>query len=80
MWADEQDKTGVGELPTDSYTRVDLRAGLDLSGQAWAREGTEVFLDVRNVADEEARASTSVIKDTAPLPGRNIRIGFRLAL
>ena len=41
------------------------------------REGTTLFIDARNVTDEEIRYSTSVLKDKLPAPGRNIRVGVR---
>lgn len=78
-WADAQDKPGAGQLPADSYTLIKLHAALNLSELGFGREGTQAFVDVRNATDEEARLSTSVLKDTLPLPGRNIRAGIRVA-
>ena len=40
-------------------------------------EGSIIFVEARNVTDEDARVSTSVIKDFAPLPGQNFRFGIR---
>lgn len=77
--AGEQDEAGAGELPTDSYTLLDLRAEVDLSDFGIGADGTEAFIEARNVTDEEARIATSVLKDRVPLPGRNIRIGIRAA-
>jgi len=76
-WADDQTDTGAGELPTDGYTQLDLRADLKLSELGYGREGTTLFVDVRNVTDEEIRYSTSVLKDKLPAPGRNVRVGVR---
>ena len=76
-WADDQTDTGAAELPTDGYTQLDLRADLKLSALGYGREGTTLFVDARNVTDEEIRYSTSVLKDTVPAPGRNIRVGIR---
>ena len=75
--AAEQDDPGVGQLPTDSYTLVDLRGEVDLSDFGLGADGTEAFIEVRNLTDEEARVATSVLKDLAPLPGQNVRIGLR---
>ena len=75
--AGEQEDPGAGALPTDSYTRVDLRGEVDLSDFGLGADGTEAFVEVRNLGDEEARVATSVLKDLAPLPGRNVRIGLR---
>ncbi|MEL6386395.1 MAG: TonB-dependent receptor [Pseudomonadota bacterium] len=77
--ADEQDNPGAGELPTDSYTLLNLRAEYDLSDLGFGADGTEAFIEARNVTDEEARLATSVLKDLAPLPGQNIRVGLRVA-
>lgn len=76
-WADEQTDTAAGELPTKGYTQLDLRADLNLSQLGIGRSGTILFLDARNVTDEEIRYSTSVLKEFVPAPGRNIRIGVR---
>ncbi len=78
-WAGEQDDPGVGQLPTDSYTLLDLRAAVDLSYFEFGKPGTKAFVEVRNVTDAEARLSTSVLRDFAPLPGRNVRAGIRVS-
>ena len=76
--AGDQDDPGEGELPTDGYTTLDLRTALDVSGWGIGSPGTELFLEARNVTDEEVRYATSVLKDSVPAPGRNIRGGVRL--
>ena len=76
-WADDQTDTATGELPTDGYTQLDLRADLNLSQLGFGRDGTVLFVDARNVTDEEIRYATSVLKDKLPAPGRNIRVGIR---
>ncbi len=77
-WADDQDDTGAGQLPTDDYMLVNLRGALNLSELGFGRDGTQAFVEVRNAGDEEARLSTSVLKDLLPLPGRNVRTGLRV--
>jgi len=37
----------------------------------------ELFVRRSNLADGDARRRTSFVKDTVPLPGRNISAGFR---
>ncbi|MCA8901557.1 MAG: TonB-dependent receptor [Hyphomonas sp.] len=76
-WADDQTDLASGELPTDGYTQLDLRGELKLSEFGMGREGTILFVDARNVTDEEIRYATSVLKDRVPAPGRNIRVGIR---
>jgi iron complex outermembrane receptor protein len=36
-----------------------------------------VFLKGNNLLDEDARRHTSLVKDIAPLPGRNYQVGVR---
>ncbi len=76
--AGDQDDPGEGELATDGYTTLDLRGAFSLAELGIGREGTELFVDVRNVTDEEVRYATSVLKDTVPAPGRNVRGGIRM--
>ncbi|MEM7640225.1 MAG: TonB-dependent receptor [Pseudomonadota bacterium] len=75
----DQDDPGVGQLMTDGYTTLDLRSEVDLSDFGIGSDGTEAFVEVRNVTDEEVRFATSVLKELVPAPGQNIRVGVRLA-
>lgn len=77
--AAEQDDAGLGQLSTDSYTTLDLHGEVDLSDWGIGADGTEAFIQVRNVTDEEVRYATSVLKDLLPAPGRNVRVGVRAA-
>ena len=77
--AGDQDDPGAGSLPTDGYTTLDLNAALGLQRFGVGGDASELFLTVRNVTDEEVRYATSVLKDVAPAPGRNVRFGVRLA-
>ncbi len=77
--AGDQDDPGEGQLPTDGYTTLDLRGEVDLSDFGFGKDGTEAFIEARNITDEEVRFATSVLKDLAPAPGQNIRVGVRLA-
>ncbi|NBB16732.1 TonB-dependent receptor [Caulobacter sp. SLTY] len=68
----EQDRLAAFELPTDSYTQVNL-------GGSWsppALEGVKLYAEVRNLTDEEIREHASFLKDLAPQPGRNFRAGI----
>ncbi len=76
-WADNQRRVGEGQLGTGNYTLINLKTALKLSEYGFGREGTQLFVEVRNIADEEARLATSVLRDTVPLPGRNVRAGLR---
>lgn len=78
QWADNQKRVGIGQLGTSDYTIVNLRTAVNLSEVGFGREGTQLFIEARNVTDEEARLATSVLRDTVPLPGRNYRAGLRV--
>ncbi len=77
--AADQSNTGAGQLATDGYTLVNLRAAFDLTQISIGHDGSEAFLEARNVTDEEVRYSTSVLKDVIPAPGAGIRFGIRLS-
>ena len=72
----DQDEVAELESATQGYTRVD--AGLayhwDVGSAGW-----EAFFEGRNLTDEDARVHTSYLKDFAPLPGRNLAVGVRVA-
>ncbi|WGM45881.1 putative TonB-dependent receptor [Brevundimonas sp. NIBR10] len=66
-----QDRVADLELPTDDYTLLNLSA-------AWrpmADRNVTLFAEAHNLTDEEAREHVSFLKDIAPLPGRNLRVG-----
>ncbi|HWW12928.1 MAG TPA: TonB-dependent receptor, partial [Brevundimonas sp.] len=67
----EQDRLAAYELGTDCYTLVNL------SGvwRPFSDRKVSVFAEGRNLTDEEAREHVSFLKDIAPLPGRNFRVG-----
>lgn len=68
----EQDRTAAFETPTEGYTLVN--ASLEYRPTA----SLKLFLDGRNLTDEEAREHASFLKDIAPQPGRSWRIGLGL--
>jgi len=37
------------------------------------------FVRARNLTNEEARVSTSFLKDVAPMPGREFRLGAEIS-
>ncbi|HZV83675.1 MAG TPA: TonB-dependent receptor [Brevundimonas sp.] len=67
----EQDRTAAFELPTDGYTLVNLRGAI----RPFADRNVTIFAEARNLTDEEAREHVSFLKDIAPMPGRNLRVG-----
>lgn len=73
-WVRDQNDVADFELPTDGYRdlRAFVGADLPLGGQTLT-----LFLQGRNLTDQEQRQHSSFIKDTAPLPGRTIEAGLR---
>jgi iron complex outermembrane receptor protein len=71
----KQDRTAEFETATDSYTlwNTQLSYALALDGA-----DLEFYLKGENLGDAEARPHTSLLKDRAPLPGRNMGAGVRL--
>ena len=71
-----QDDVARFETTSPGYTLVHASV-------AWHRDGAdgnamELFVDGRNLLDEEARVHTSVLKDLAPLAGRGVTAGVRV--
>ncbi len=63
------------ELATDSFTFVNVFFSVR---PFESRPNVSFDVRARNLADAEGRAATSLLKDTTPLPGRDIRLGVRL--
>ena len=63
------------ELTTDSFTFVNVFFSVR---PFESRPNVSFDIRARNLADAEGRAATSLLKDTTPLPGRDIRLGVRL--
>ena len=72
--ADEQDKPGANEEPTDGYTKWD--AGADYRLPVGDSEMT-LFLALNNITDEDIRLSTSFLRDVAPEAGFSVEAGIR---
>ena len=66
-----QDRLADLELPTDAYTLLNA----SLAWRPLADSGVTVFAEARNLTNEEAREHVSFLKDIAPMPGRNLRMG-----
>lgn len=75
MYHDTQDKTALNELPTDSYTLVDIDISYRMPAGA---SSMLLFVRGQNLLDEEARRHASPLKDRAPLPGRGAAAGVRI--
>lgn len=64
------------ETPTDAWTLLDLEAGFRLN-RGEIRHS--ITIAVENATNALYRDATSRIKDFAPNPGRNVRLGYRVA-
>ncbi len=72
----KQNDVAEFELETDAYD--DLRAYIGWSG-VWDDTTVTVFVQGRNLTDDEQRLHTSIVKDLVPQPGRTIEAGLRVA-
>ena len=70
----EQRDITAYETATDGYTLFDAQANYQLSV---GPVDTQFYINVDNITDELGFVHSSFIKDQAPLPGRNFRIGLR---
>ncbi|RYD95811.1 MAG: TonB-dependent receptor, partial [Sphingomonadales bacterium] len=64
------------ETPTASHTLVNA----SIAWKPWGPQGTSLTLSANNIFDVEARRHSSVLKDYAPLPGRDIRVTARVQI
>ncbi|HUD91194.1 TonB-dependent receptor [Sphingobium sp.] len=73
----EQNRIAETETPTDGFTLVNA----SLSFKPFAgNDRTTLMLSANNIFDVEARRHASVLKDFAPLAGRDIRVTARFSL
>jgi iron complex outermembrane receptor protein len=64
----------ISSFNTDAYTMVNLSFTYDLE---LVQNNWQLFVRGTNLADENARKSTSFLAEYAPLPGRALQAGFR---
>lgn len=69
-----QNRVGPGETPTAGATLLNANLACTIPAGRWI---CTFFLRGENLANAEARASTSFLKDLAPLPGRSLTLGAR---
>jgi len=72
----EQTRTATFETTTPSYALVDATVGYRLFS---GRLAHDLILQGTNLTDEEARVHTSILKLQSPLPGRSIRLSYRVS-
>lgn len=71
-----QDRVASLERPTDGFTFLNASLGYRFFA---GRTVVDVLVRGTNLTDEEARNHVSFLKDLAPLPGRDVRLGVRVA-
>ena len=70
-----QDDVAQGETPTSGYTLINASLSRRF---LFGNQLLDVLLRGRNLTDEEARSHTSLLKNVAPLPGRDVSLALRL--
>lgn len=68
----KQHRASSNELSTDAYALLSTEVSY-----VWSDPDILVFLRAKNLGDEDARQHTSPLKESFPLPGRSIQLGFR---
>jgi iron complex outermembrane receptor protein len=76
--AARQDRVGVFETETPGYTRVD--AELAHTWSLGTNRLATLFVQGRNLMNEDVRLSTSFVKDLVPMPGRSVYAGLRIRM
>lgn len=72
----KQNRVATNETPGDRYTLIGAYVARAFP---LGRARAEIFLRGTNLTNEEARPHPSFVKDLAPLPGRSMGAGVRLA-
>ena len=75
MRVSAQDKVADYELKTDAYNDLRLFVGIERSTSSGSMG---LFVQGKNLTDDEQRQHTSFIKDFAPSPGRTLEVGVRV--
>lgn len=70
-----QNHNAINETRTDGFTQVHLDFGWTFHNTA--SNQWEIFVQGKNLTNQTARMATSLFKEEAPRPGRNISTGIR---
>ncbi|MGL4543100.1 MAG: TonB-dependent receptor, partial [Polymorphobacter sp.] len=72
-----QNRVATFETTTPSYTLVNA----NITWTPWRNNPGNYFIfAINNILDADARRAASILKDYAPLPGRDFRLSFRMAI
>lgn len=76
-WTEMRNQSDIGtnETRTDGYSLLNFYADYHLP---FTSAETLLFFKANNLLDEEIRHHTSLLKDTAPAPGRAFEMGLRV--
>ena len=74
QYAAAQDRNANFELPTDGYFLLSASISYDLK---IGPTNSTIYIKGTNLTNEEARQSTSFLKDIAPMAGRGVVVGLR---
>jgi len=74
-WVDDQTAIAPNETFTEGYTLVNASVGYRF---LFRNQILDLLLRGRNLTDQEARNHTSLLKDVAPLPGRDLSLALKL--
>lgn len=72
-----QKNIGDGEVPTDAYKLFNAYASYIHHFDGPYHQEMIVFLQMKNLLDEDIRKSTSFLRNFTPEPGREIVLGVR---
>lgn len=75
VWVARQERVAPFEEPTEGYTLLEASLGYRFFR---GRLVHDLILQGTNLTNREARLHTSFLKELAPLPGRDLRILYRL--
>ena len=70
----KQDKLANGEETTNAYTLLNARLGFSPKSDS----NSELYIKVNNLTNKLAYVHTSFLKESSPLPGRNVEIGYNV--
>lgn len=73
-WASAQKDSAPNELPTESYTKLDMSVSYRPYGE---ESNWLIILQARNLMDSEIRQHVSFMKDKMPSAGRDIRLSVK---
>lgn len=76
-YVDRQEHPGENELETDSYKLLNAFSSFKYEDNDFTHKDIIIFIQMKNLLDEDIRKSTSFLRNFTPEPGREISIGLR---